>query len=343
MVMEAVVDAFERRREEIRGRAAETRAAARGDRADRAGGGEPRGRTCSRRPIARLVTPPTAARRLRRRPQVPAGVGARVPPGPRLDRRRRASPRLRRSRGDPRREMAGRHLRPGRRRLRPLLGRRRLARPPLREDALRQRAAGARLPARLAGARATSATGASARRRSTGPCARCAVPRAASTRRSTPTPRARREASTSGRRTRSASCSATRPTPVIEHYGVTEAGNFEGRNVLHVAGGAVDPAAGRRAPRTARRALLEARAQRVRPGLDDKRLTSWNALMIAALADAGAVLGRADYLDAARGAAPSSCSARCATRTAACCAPSRTAGPGSTPTSRTTPSCSRRC
>ncbi|MQA76687.1 MAG: branched-chain amino acid ABC transporter permease, partial [Solirubrobacterales bacterium] len=39
------------------------------------------------------------------------------------------------------------------------------------------------------------------------------------------------------------------------------------------------------------------------PGLDDKRICSWNALAIAALADAGAVLGRADYLDAARGCA----------------------------------------
>jgi uncharacterized protein len=41
------------------------------------------------------------------------------------------------------------------------------------------------------------------------------------------------------------------------------------------------------------------RAERVWPGLDDKRLTSWNALMISALADAGAVLERSDYLDAA--------------------------------------------
>ncbi len=45
--------------------------------------------------------------------------------------------------------------------------------------------------------------------------------------------------------------------------------------------------------------LYGARSQRVRPGLDDKRLTGWNALMISALADAGATLERRDYLDAA--------------------------------------------
>ena len=48
-----------------------------------------------------------------------------------------------------------------------------------------------------------------------------------------------------------------------------------------------------------RRKLYGARSSRVRPGLDDKRLTSWNALMVAALADAGAVLERDDYLQAA--------------------------------------------
>ncbi len=45
--------------------------------------------------------------------------------------------------------------------------------------------------------------------------------------------------------------------------------------------------------------LLEARSQRVRPGLDDKRLTAWNALMVAALADAGSALQRDTYLQAA--------------------------------------------
>ena len=84
----------------------------------------------------------------------------------------------------------------------------------------------------------------------------------------------------------------------IDFYGVTEAGNFEGRNVLHRAAGA---AAGEpEGLEAARRALLAARDERARPGLDDKRLTAWNALMVAALAEAGAALGRADYLDAAR-------------------------------------------
>jgi uncharacterized protein len=48
-----------------------------------------------------------------------------------------------------------------------------------------------------------------------------------------------------------------------------------------------------------RRKLYDARAERVRPGLDDKRLTGWNGLMISALAQAGAGFERADYLKAA--------------------------------------------
>ncbi len=86
--------------------------------------------------------------------------------------------------------------------------------------------------------------------------------------------------------------------PILDFYGVSERGNFEGANILHLAAGieAAEPAG---LPE-ARRALYEARAKRVWPGLDDKRLTSWNALAIAALAEAGAVLDRPDYLAAAR-------------------------------------------
>jgi hypothetical protein len=45
--------------------------------------------------------------------------------------------------------------------------------------------------------------------------------------------------------------------------------------------------------------LYADRSDRVRPGLDDKRLCSWNALMISALAETGSALGRDDYLAAA--------------------------------------------
>jgi uncharacterized protein YyaL (SSP411 family) len=85
---------------------------------------------------------------------------------------------------------------------------------------------------------------------------------------------------------------------VIGYYGVSEAGNFEGRNILHVPGGPETSPPERLDE--ARRALRETRSERVWPGLDDKRLCSWNALMIAALAEAGAALDREDYLDAAR-------------------------------------------
>ncbi len=80
----------------------------------------------------------------------------------------------------------------------------------------------------------------------------------------------------------------------VGFFGASSGGNFEGANVLEGRG---------RVPEDLdeiRARLLAARSERVAPGLDDKRVTAWNALMIAALADAGAVLGRSDYLDAAR-------------------------------------------
>jgi uncharacterized protein YyaL (SSP411 family) len=85
----------------------------------------------------------------------------------------------------------------------------------------------------------------------------------------------------------------------IAWLGATERGNFEGRNILESRGPEPAPEVRERI----RAALLAVRVQRVWPGLDDKRLTAWNALMISALAEAGAVLERADYLAAARRAA----------------------------------------
>jgi uncharacterized protein YyaL (SSP411 family) len=85
----------------------------------------------------------------------------------------------------------------------------------------------------------------------------------------------------------------------LRWFGASVCGNFEGKNILESRG--EEPAPEVRA--RIRSALLAAREPRVRPGLDDKRLTAWNALTISALADAGAVLERDDYLDAARRAA----------------------------------------
>ncbi len=83
----------------------------------------------------------------------------------------------------------------------------------------------------------------------------------------------------------------------IAYFGASEQGNFEhGSNVLQAHGPQPE-----HLPEIRKR-LLEARSKRVRPGLDDKRLTSWNALMITALAEVGAVLERSDYIEAATAA-----------------------------------------
>ena len=94
-------------------------------------------------------------------------------------------------------------------------------------------------------------------------------------------------------------------------YDVSEVGNFEGANILNLPKTLVqaaslkqwDPEALAKELAEARGELLAARAQRVRPGKDDKVLASWNGLMIHAMAQAGAVLERDDYTAAAAGAA----------------------------------------
>jgi hypothetical protein len=98
----------------------------------------------------------------------------------------------------------------------------------------------------------------------------------------------------------------------ITWLGVSEQGNFQdgvggtrssgpGLNVLtDRAGGEALSAEESQRRQRIRSRLLAARELRVRPGLDDKRLTSWNALMVSALADAGAELGEPRYALAAR-------------------------------------------
>jgi hypothetical protein len=88
----------------------------------------------------------------------------------------------------------------------------------------------------------------------------------------------------------------------IAWLGVTEQGNFQdphhpqpGLNVLTDRVARPDEATTERIRTT----LMRARAQRTRPALDDKRLTSWNALMITALAEAAAALSEPRYIDAA--------------------------------------------
>jgi uncharacterized protein YyaL (SSP411 family) len=84
----------------------------------------------------------------------------------------------------------------------------------------------------------------------------------------------------------------------VRYFGVTEAGNFvdhsdpdplPSQNVLSIVNPDVDPAD---VPlvESARNKLLAARAQRVRPHLDDKILASWNGLMLGALARAAVIL-----------------------------------------------------
>jgi uncharacterized protein YyaL (SSP411 family) len=81
----------------------------------------------------------------------------------------------------------------------------------------------------------------------------------------------------------------------IEAYGVSERGNFEGKNILELKCSLDE----REALAEARRKLFEAREQRTHPGRDEKVLVSWNGLMLAAFAEAARGLDRDDYLEIA--------------------------------------------
>ena len=95
-------------------------------------------------------------------------------------------------------------------------------------------------------------------------------------------------------------------------YGVTPEGNFEHRtSILHIEQPldtfaklkGFDPQPLRERLASARARLLAARSARPRPSRDDKILTSWNGLMIAAFAYGGSTLDEPRYVEAARKAA----------------------------------------
>jgi len=95
------------------------------------------------------------------------------------------------------------------------------------------------------------------------------------------------------------------------YYDVTEAGNWEGKNVLHTPQRLAEvahrldttPEALDATLRRAREQMAEARKQRTAPALDDKVLTAWTALMLGSLAEGYRLLRDRRYLDAAERAA----------------------------------------
>jgi len=103
---------------------------------------------------------------------------------------------------------------------------------------------------------------------------------------------------------------------VIDVYNMSPEGNYQeestgertGKNVLQLERSLADEANRREMQEdvlrdrleTARTTLFEARSERPRPGLDDKVLTDWNGLMVAALAKAARVFDEPDYEAAAR-------------------------------------------
>ncbi len=84
----------------------------------------------------------------------------------------------------------------------------------------------------------------------------------------------------------------------IDWFGITDDGNVEGRSIpnrMHSRGQL------RRPPviEEARQRLLAARGRRLRPGVDDKVLTEWNALFLVALSDAALTMQRGDWQQSA--------------------------------------------
>lgn len=92
------------------------------------------------------------------------------------------------------------------------------------------------------------------------------------------------------------------------YYNITESGNFEGKNIPNVTRTLEEVAkennlsvsALQESLKESKSKLFELRETRVKPDRDEKVLTAWNGLMMASFAEAGVILGRRDYTDAAR-------------------------------------------
>lgn len=95
---------------------------------------------------------------------------------------------------------------------------------------------------------------------------------------------------------------------IKRYYNVASHGNWEeGQNILHTSYSPeafaekenLDPSEFGKIMERSKAVLLEERGKRIRPGLDDKILTSWNALMIKGFIDAFHAFGEPSFLDAA--------------------------------------------
>jgi len=88
-----------------------------------------------------------------------------------------------------------------------------------------------------------------------------------------------------------------------QYFDVTEGGNFEGENILHITSSLADVAAKNALSAeelqaiidSGRRTLFALRELRIKPGRDEKVLTAWNGLMLSSFAEASAILERPDY------------------------------------------------
>ena len=91
-----------------------------------------------------------------------------------------------------------------------------------------------------------------------------------------------------------------------EYYDITPQGNFEGENILHVQTPPdifarklqMDLGELETLLTDARQKLFEEREKRIKPGLDDKILTSWNGIMIRGMAMGYQLTGKPEYLEA---------------------------------------------